>query len=182
MTEAYRPDELEKMGKDAYQKNKYSEAAEYFSAAAEGYRALQDVIKAAEMANNTSVAFLQGGDCQAALDAAQGTDAVFESAGDKRRQAMALGNIAAALESLDRTEEAIQHYEKADQLFREIGEQELRAPVLQALSTLQFKSGRSFEGLANLNAGFEEGSKTSLRRRILKAFTELPIKYLTKPK
>jgi tetratricopeptide (TPR) repeat protein len=182
MTETFRPDDLDKLGKDAFQKGRYSEAAEYFSAAAEGYRVLKDEIKAAEMANNTSVALLKGGDNQAALDAAQGTDAVFESAEDKRRQAMALGNIAAALESLNRIEEAIQYYEKADQLFKEIGEHELRAPVLQSLSTLQFKSGRSFEGLANLNAGFEEGSKSSLRRRILKAITELPIKFLTKPK
>jgi hypothetical protein len=47
---------------------------------------------------------------------------------------------------------------------------------------LQLKSGRSFEGLANLNAGFDEGGKTNFRRRLLKAFTDIPIKMLTKNK
>jgi tetratricopeptide (TPR) repeat protein len=182
MNDTYHPDELDKLGKSAFQKGKYKEAAEYFSAAAEGYRARKQEFQAAEMANNSSVALLKAGDYQTALQAVQGTDAVFEAVGDMRRQAMALGNIAAALESLNRIEEAIQYYEKADQLFKEIGEHDLRAPVLQSLSTLQFKSGRSFEGLANLNAGFEEGGKTSLRRRLLKAFTDLPIKFLTKTK
>jgi tetratricopeptide (TPR) repeat protein len=182
MNETYRPDELDKLGKNAFQNGKYAEAAEYFFAAAEGYRLLKEEIKAAEMANNSSVALLKGGDYQAALQAVQGTDAVFEAAGDVRRQAMALGNYAAALESLNRIEEAINYYERADQLFKEIGEHELRAPVLQSLSALQFKSGRSFEGLASLNAGFDEGSQTSLRRRLLKAVTNLPIKFLTKTK
>jgi tetratricopeptide (TPR) repeat protein len=182
MNDTYRPDDLDQMGKNAFQKGKFAEAAEYFSAAAEGYQALKQEFQAAEMANNLSVALLKAGDYEAALQAAQGTDVVFEMAGDTRRQAMALGNTAAALESLNRIEEAIRMYENADQLFKEIGEHELRAPVLQALSTLQFKSGRSFEGLANLNAGFEEGGKTSLRRRFLKMFTDLPIKFLTKTK
>jgi tetratricopeptide (TPR) repeat protein len=182
MNETYTPDELDKLGKEAFHKGKYKEAAEYFSAGAEGFRALNDEIKAAEMDNNTSVAFLKGGEYQAALQAAQGTDVVFEAAGDVRRQAMALANTAAALESLNRIEEAIQYYERADLLFKGIGEHELRAPVLQALSTLQFKSGRSFEGLANLNAGFEQGGKMSLKHRLLKAVTDLPIKFLTKSK
>jgi tetratricopeptide (TPR) repeat protein len=182
MNETYHPEELDNLGKSAFQKGKYSQAAEYFSAAAEGYRALKEDVKTAEMDNNRSVALLKGGDFLAALEAAQGTDAVFEAAGDIRRQAMALGNFAAALEGLNLIEEAIQNYEKADELFKVIGEHELRAPVLQSLSNLQFKSGRGFEGLANLNAGFEEGGKTNLRRRFLKFFTDLPIKYLTKTK
>jgi tetratricopeptide (TPR) repeat protein len=182
MNDTYHPEELDKLGKNAFHNGNYAEAAEYFSTAAEGYRALKEDIRAAEMDNNRSVALLKGGDFQGALEAAQGTDAVFEAVGDIRRQAMALGNYGAALEGLNRIEEAIQSYERADQLFKDIGEHELRAPVLQSLSTLQFKSGRSFEGLANLNAGFEEGGKTNLRRRFLKFFTDLPIKYLTKTK
>jgi len=182
MNEIYRPEELDRLGKAAFQSGNYAQAAEYFSAAGEGYRALNDQLNAAEMANNASVAFLKGGHPQAALEAAQGTDVIFEAAGDKRRQAMALGNYAAALEGLDRVGEAIEHYEQADKLFKEIGEHELRAALLQSLSNLQFKSGRSFEGLANLNAGFEEGGKTSLKQRLLKFLTQLPLKYLTKSK
>jgi tetratricopeptide (TPR) repeat protein len=180
MNETYTPADLDRLGKSAYQKGKFSEAAGYFEAACVGYQAAGDSLSAAEMANNTSVALLKAGDYQGALDAVEGTDTVFESAGDVRKQAMAIGNYAAALESLHRIDEAVLMYEKADGLFKEIGEHELRAPILQSLSSLQFKSGRSFEGLANLNAGFEEGGKTSLRRRLLKALTDLPVKYLTK--
>jgi tetratricopeptide (TPR) repeat protein len=182
MNETYTPAELDRLGKSAFQQGKYSDAAGYFQAASRGYQAFGDLLSAAETANNTSVALLKAGDYQAALDVVEGTDTVFESAGDVRKQAMAIGNYAAALESLHRTDEAVLMYEKADGLFKDIGEHELRAPILQSLSNLQFKSGRSFEGLANLNAGFEEGGKTSLRRRLLKAITDLPIKYLTKTK
>lgn len=182
MNETYIPADLDRLGKNAFQKGKYTEAAEYFEAARQGYQIAQDLLSAAEMANNSSVAYLKAGEYQAALDVVEGTEAVFESAGDVRRQAMAIGNYAAALESLGRVDEAIRMYEKADGLFKEIGEHDLRAPILQSLSTLQFKSGRSFEGLANLNAGFEEGGKTNLRRRLLKAVTGLPIRFLTGPK
>ena len=182
MNETFRPEELNKQGKDAFHRGDYAQAAENFSAAKVGYQAVRDEIHAAEMANNASVAYLKGGQPQAALEAAQGTDAIFEAAGDKRRQAMALGNYAAALEGLNRVGEAIEFYEKADQIFKDIGEHELRAVLLQSLSNLQFKSGRSFEGLANLNAGFEEGGKASIKQRFLKFITNLPLKYLTKSK
>lgn len=182
MNTTYTPTDLDRLGKDSYQKGKYQEAANFFIAASEGFQAEQNRLSAAEMANNASVAYLKAGDYPAALEAVQGTDEVFEAAGDTRRRAMAIGNHAAALESLNRIDEAIQMYEQADNLFKETGEHDLRAPILQALSTLQFKSGRSFEGLANLNAGFEEGGKSNLRRRFLKAITDLPIKFLTKTK
>jgi tetratricopeptide (TPR) repeat protein len=182
MNSTYTPADLDRMGKESYKNGKYPEAASYFKAAAEGFQATGDALKSAEMANNASVAFLKAGEYQAALESVEGTDGVFESAGDVRRRAMAIGNYAAALESLNRINEAIAMYEQADSLFKEIGEHELRAPILQSLSTLQFKSGRNLEGLANLDAGFEEGGKTNLRRRILKIFTGLPIKFLTKTK
>jgi tetratricopeptide (TPR) repeat protein len=182
MNLAYTPTDLDRMGKESYKKGKFPEAAGYFKAAAEGFQAAGDPLSSAEMANNASVAYLKAGDYQAALEAVEGTEGIFNSAGDMRRRAMAIGNQAAALESLNRIDEAILMYEQADNLFKEIGEHELRAPILQSLSTLQFKSGRSLEGLANLNAGFEEGGNSNLRRRILKAFTDLPIKFLTKSK
>jgi tetratricopeptide (TPR) repeat protein len=182
MNETYTPADLARLGKESYQKGKYQEASSFFKAAAEGFHSAQDPLSAAEMANNASVAYLKAGDYPAALESVQGTEEVFKAAGDTRRRAMAIGNCAAALESLNRIDEAIQMYEQADSLFKEIGEHDLRAPILQSLSTLQFKSGRSLEGLANLNAGFEEGGKSNLRRRILKAFTDLPIRFLTKTK
>ena len=65
---------------------------------------------AAEMSNNESVALLQAGQPGRALEAARGTDALFASASDPKRQAMALGNQAAALDALGRSDEALETY------------------------------------------------------------------------
>ena len=55
-------------------------------------------LQAAENLNNCSVAFLQAGKAEAAYQAVADTPQFSKNAGDIRRQAMALGNRAAALE------------------------------------------------------------------------------------
>lgn len=56
-----------------------------------------------------SVALLQAGRAQEALNAALGTDQDTGQAKDIKRQGMAVGNQAAALDGLNRYDEAIQH-------------------------------------------------------------------------
>ena len=94
------PKTLVDQGKQAFANKKYDEAASSFSEAASAYEALDDPLNAAEMKNNLSVALLQAGKAQEAYDAAAGTDEVFAQAGDLKRQAMAFGNQAAALDEL----------------------------------------------------------------------------------
>ena len=74
-----------------------SRAAELFHQAAQAYILGRNGLLAAEMKNNASVAHLQAGDPQKALDAALDTDKVFEAAKDIKRWATAVGNQAAAL-------------------------------------------------------------------------------------
>ncbi len=97
-------------GKQAFQSGQYETAVTAFEAAAQGYAELNDEPNAAETKNNLSVALLKLGRAQAALDAAAGTDQVFAGIGDARRQAMALGNQAAALEDLQRWDDAVATY------------------------------------------------------------------------
>lgn len=163
-------------GKSAFQKGDFQKAAEIFLTAAERYRFSGDAPDAAEMDNNRSVALLQAGEAQAAFQAVNETVDVFAKTGDLRRQAMSLGNRAAALDKLNRVPEAIADYQQAADLFKQVGEHDLRAPVLQALSMLQLRSGRQLESLVSMNAGLGEFETPKPRQRFLKKLLDLPLK------
>jgi tetratricopeptide (TPR) repeat protein len=180
MTTTSNPEELANEGKNIYQKGEFLKAAEIFLEACEGYQTAGNTLPAAEMANNRSVALLQGGQPEAALQAVQGTIEIFASLGDKRRQAMAFGNRAAALNKLNRVDEAIADYSQAAELFKQVGEHDLRAPVLQALSVLQLRSGRQLESLASMNAGLNEYDQPKPRQRLLRKLLDIPSKIFFK--
>ncbi len=125
----------------AYAAGQYAAAADLFAALAEELEAAGDVLSAAEMRNNQSVALLQAEQAQAALIAAQPTIEIFTRQEDWRRAGMAWGNTAAALEALGRLDEAIQAYQRSADLLGQAGEEEFRATVLQALAAAQLKQG-----------------------------------------
>jgi hypothetical protein len=74
------------------------------------------------MSSNRSVALLQAGDAREALQAAQGLERVFALAGDTRRQAMALGNEAAALDALNQNKVALEKYQQCAELLKQAGD------------------------------------------------------------
>ena len=176
------PAELAEAGKSAYQNGDFLAAAQAFEAAVRGYKVQDDELMAAEMANNQSVASLQAGDAQAALDAVAGTDAIFEAAGDTLRQAMAVGNYAAALEELDRLDEAEEAYRQSADLLKQIGEHDLRGQVMQSISALQLRTGRQLEALATMQAGVTDLERPNLRQRLLKKVLDIPFKFLNRSK
>src|SRR3990172_10712540 len=100
MNETLSPKKLADEGQAAYKKGDFISAGNPFRDAAEGYKLSGDELAAAEMANNLSVSLLQAGQAEKALQATLGTEEVFKRSGDLRRQAMAIGNQAAALEAL----------------------------------------------------------------------------------
>jgi tetratricopeptide (TPR) repeat protein len=167
-----------KQAERAYQQQRYAEAARLFQQAASQYKAGGDPLKAAEMANNGSVALLQAGSAQAALEAAEGTDQVFAQAGDARRQALALGNQAAALEALNRLDDALARYWQCSNLLKQIGDEETRAPVLKNISTLQIRTGHQFEALATMEAALNHQKKLSPVERFLKKLLKIPMQML----
>jgi len=157
----------------AYRGKRFTQAAEFFRQAAEGYTLGRDGLMAAEMMNNVSVALLQAGKIEESLDAALGTDNVFAGANDTKRQAMAIGNQAAALEGLKRYDEALEKYKRAAELFEQIDEGDLRSVVLKSIANIKLKTGKvsdsAFEMLDSLGA-----KKTpTLLERILKFFLNL---------
>lgn len=175
---ALNPSQLAKEARTAYERGAYESAAALYEAAARAYQAAGDGLQAAEMANNCSVAWLQAGEPAKALESAAGTDEVFATAGDIRRQAMALGNCASALEGLKRLDEAMAVYQKSADLLQQAGLGELRVYVMQAISKIQFRTGRQFEALASMQAGLEGLPHPSLKQRVLKRLLRLPLRNL----
>lgn len=174
MADPNSPHAISSQGQAAYQRGDYVESAEIYKSAAVAYRLAGDMLMAAEMHNNASVAFIQAGKPEAALSEVANTPEIFASAGDLRRQAMAIGNRAAALEGLERVEEALQAYELSAALFEQAGDTDLRLHTMQALSALQLKSGRRLQALATMQSGLVGIKKPTLKQRFLKRLLDIP--------
>src|SRR5215212_6551707 len=113
------PTALADKAKQEYGKGNYLGAADLFLQAAQAYMSAQDELNAAEMKNNQSVALLQAGKAREAFQATDGTEDIFQKAGDVKRQGVAVSNRAAALEGLRNWKEALTEYDRAAALFEE---------------------------------------------------------------
>ncbi|MBI2331247.1 MAG: hypothetical protein HYU84_03630, partial [Chloroflexi bacterium] len=149
---------------------KFDEAAEYFRQAAEGYTLGHAGLSAAESKNNLSVSLLQAGKAQEALEAALDTDKVFAEASDVKRQAMAIGNQAAALEGLHRYDEAIEKYELSAELFGSVNEGDLRAMVMKSAAALKLKTGKITESAFKMMGSIDVKDTPTFFERIMKFF------------
>lgn len=171
---------LSKQAQQAYQNGNYTEAAALFTQAARQAASTNNPLKEAELANNSSVALLQAGQAQAALDAALGTDQVFAAAGDVQRQALALGNQAAALEAIGRLDEAMQAYRQCADLLKQTNDKENRAAVLKSISALQIRTGHQLEAVASMDAALDNKAKLSTQEKFLKKLLNIPMRMLHK--
>jgi tetratricopeptide (TPR) repeat protein len=167
------PTQLAEQGKQAFMNKLFVEAADLFGQAAEGYAQDQDGLMSAEMRNNMSVALLQAAKPQESFHAAQDTDQVFAAANDRKRQGLALGNQAAALEALHRYPEAIEKYDLAAQLFNEVGEGDLRALVMKSSAAIKLKTGKVTDSAFKMMGSLEAKDHPSFFERILRFFLRL---------
>ncbi len=162
------PQQLAEQGKDAFAAKEFEQAAITFTNAAAAYEALDDTLNAAEMKNNLSVALLQAGKAKEAYEAAADTEVIFAQAGDIKRQAMAFGNQAAALEALKKPDQALEAYEHSAALFAEAGESEMRSMVLQSAAALKMKRGKMMDSAFSMIGSVESTKKPNLLQRFLK--------------
>ena len=167
------PHQLAEEGKSAFAAGRYAEAARLFEEASRGFSLGRDNLYAAEMDNNQSVSLLKDDQPQQALDAAAGTDKIFESYADVTKQAMALGNQAAALEALKRFDEALPLYERAAELFDKVGEKDMRALVLKSVAAIRLKQGKLNQAGMEMLGSLGAVEKPSLLQRILKFILRL---------
>jgi tetratricopeptide (TPR) repeat protein len=128
------------------------------------------------------VAYLQSSDGEAALRAVQGSEVVFAEAGDLRRQGMALANLGAALQAVERNEEALEAYEQSARVLEQAGEDQLRVQVMQSVSMLQLNMGRQLQALASMQAGLEGVRRPTPKQSMLKKLLQIPIEMVTRRK
>lgn len=162
------PLRLAEQGKEEYAKGNHASAADLFARAAQAYADARDELNAAEMKNNQSVALLQAGRAQEAFDAADGTEALFQQAGDLKRQGIAVGNRAAALEGLKKVDEALAEYERAASLLEQAGEGDMHSVVRKAAANLNLKRGRVTAAQMDVYDSLRLVEKPTLTQRILK--------------
>ncbi len=160
-------------GKRAFEAGQYDAAAEKFELAAQGYDSLHDSLNAAEMKNNLSVALLKLGKGQAALDAAQGTDQIFAEANDLRRQGMAIGNQAAALEALKRWDQALAAYDRSAEVLSQAGDGDLRSVVMKSAAAIKLRRGKVGDSAFKMIGSLEAKEKPSLFERLLRFLLHL---------
>jgi tetratricopeptide (TPR) repeat protein len=120
------------------------------------------------MKNNQSVALLQAGKAREALQATDGTEEVFQKAGDLKRQGMAVGNRAAALEGLKKVDEALAEYERAAVLLEQAGEGDMHSVVRKAAANLNLKRGRITAAQMDVYDSMRLVEKPNFTTRIMK--------------
>jgi tetratricopeptide (TPR) repeat protein len=163
-----------KTAEAAFHCGNFREAARLYQSAVDESRIKQDLVAEAEQKNNLSVSLLQAGDAEGALAATKDTDKIFAGINDQKRQAIALGNTAAALEALGKLDEALQIYIQASEILKAMHETELRSYILKNIAALQLRTGGQLQAIASMQAALDNQGKLSLRQRILKKLVDIP--------
>lgn len=166
--EIINPLTLAEDGKKEYEKGNYKTAAGLFSQAAQAYASMRDDLNVAEMKNNESVALLQAGKAKEALQATDGTEEIFQRAGDVKRQGIAVSNRAAALEGLKKWQEALAEYDRAASLFEEVGAGDMHSIVRKAAANINLKRGRVVDSQMDVFDSLRLVEKPTLTQRIMK--------------
>ena len=167
---------LAEKGKLEYEQGNYGAAANLYSQAAQAYATAQDELSAAEMKNNQSVALLQAGKVTEALQATEGTEEIFANAGDLRRQGIAVGNRAAALEGLKKWKEALAEYDRAAALLEQAGAGDMHSMVRKAAANLNLKRGHLADSQMDVYDSLRLVEKPTLTQRIMKFLIRIGFK------
>jgi tetratricopeptide (TPR) repeat protein len=155
--------------KKAYTDKDYALAGQFFLETAVKFEAIGSVLDAAEMRNNASVALLKAGKASESLNVVAGTAAMFEKAGDKTRQAMALANQATAYEDLHQPDNALRDYQLAVDLFKNTSEHEMLSMVLKRISAIQVQNRKPIHALAAMDAAIDATQKRTIGDRFLRS-------------
>ena len=171
---------FEEGAKDLYQAGKFQQAAEGFSKAAAYYLDMGEKLLAAEMRNNQSVALLKSKKPRLALEVVQGTDQVFLAAGDLLKQGMALANQATALQEMGEKQKAIDDFNRAADIFKQSGEEEMYLQTMQSISALKMKTRNVIGALFSMQEGLDELEKPNLRQKLLRSLLRIPQNLINK--
>jgi tetratricopeptide (TPR) repeat protein len=76
--------------------------------------------------------------------------------GDRRAEALTLNNLALALVQTGGVAVAVQHFEQALVLFRELGDDEHEGQVIANLGSVRRRQGRDEDAVSLLNAALDK--------------------------
>ena len=178
MVDQNSPEDISRKALDAYRLGAYKDAAQGFKSAHLQFLDRGDETNAAEAANNLSVVLLKMDRPHEALEAVRGTPEIFMRAGNQQMEAMALGNLGAALEATGAVQQAEESYMRALERLGESGDQETQSYILQALSKLQLRRGKPFDALTSMQGALDTQPRPSLRNRILRKLFQFPARLL----
>ena len=111
---------------------------------------------------------MQAGNAKGALQATDGTEEVFQKAGDVRRRGIAVSNRAAALEGLNKWKEALTEYDRAASLLEQAGEGDMHSMVRKAAANLNLKRGHISDSQMDVYDSLRLVEKPSFTQRIMK--------------
>ena len=166
--EQHQADFLANEGKSLYRAKKYLPAAESFSQAAAEYDASGDTLLGAEMRNNQCVSLLLAKKPRQAIEAVQGTSALFIGAGEITQAGMALANEATGLQDLGEKESAIELFTQAAELFQSVDEGDLYLQTMQSVSGLKLKSRKLVGAIFSMQKGLDGVEKPTWRQKLFK--------------
>lgn len=178
MTDSTVAEQWASQGTRDYQHGEFEAAARSFGQAAEAYRQDSRPLLAAEMANNQCVAWIQIDRYSQALEAVAGTAETFEAAGELQRAAQAHGNLGSALEGLGRLDEAEAAYQRAAELFGQVGDSDQRAHTYKAMARLRVRQGQPLDAVTTMQLGLQDSRSRSLGDRFLGWILQLPSRFL----
>jgi tetratricopeptide (TPR) repeat protein len=175
------PLQFNEQGKQAYQAGNFQAAADHFLEAEKSYKIDGDLLQAAEMANNRSVALLQAGNAAAALEASKDTNLVFAEAKDTLREGFALGNQAAALRELGQKKESLRLYKLSAEKLSDAGDKENLVIVQKTISALELESGHKIDAMSSMLDALRAKEKLTLREKILRKLYSIAAGFMPKP-
>lgn len=178
MSKDLSPNKIVAAAEKAFREGNYLDALEGFEAAANAYQAQGQEILAAEMWSNCSVALVQLGRGEDAVNVLKPALLLFQEKDDLERLGIAYGNLASALEACGHYLEAQDAYLQSAELLEKCGKSELRLHALKALSQLQLKQGKQLQALATFQSALEDAPRLNLRQKMLKKLMEIPWKLM----
>jgi tetratricopeptide (TPR) repeat protein len=168
-------------GKEAYQAGDFLAAADYFLEAETIYRNEDNMLQAAEMANNRSVALLQAGKAESALEACKNTHQVFAAAGDSLREGFALGNQAAALKEMGQKEASLRLYRQSAEKLTMAGDKDNLVIVQKTIAALELESGHKINAMSSMLDALRTKEKLTFREKVLRKLYSIVAGFMPKP-
>ena len=160
--------------KRLYEAGQLDDALRAFEQAHAAYVAQDDAAAAGSVGNDLGVVYYLAVRYDDARTVLQNALAAFEKLGNVPGQAKATGNLARLRERTGDKDGAEVDYQRAAELFHQVGEKGFEADMYRALSQMQLQRGRWLEALATYDRALAaKGGSGALR-----GFLQIPLRLL----